>query len=87
MRREPALGMNNATHYRLLDDPGSETCCFRDCDQEATCRVEGNGSTWSVMTTPLHPTGTDVVQAYQFCADHGKEVAEDRTARRTPGKV
>jgi hypothetical protein len=70
MLREPALGMYTVP-YRRLGDPGSEACCYRDCTAPATCWVEGNGQTWAVMITPLHPAEDEIRQAYEFCAAHG----------------
>jgi len=62
-------------------------CCYSNCDAPATCRVEGDGFTWSMLTTPLIPPGSDVPQSYEFCRKHGVAVAQERAQRKKPRKA
>jgi hypothetical protein len=93
MRREPSLDWNLT--YRPADP--TLPCCYADCEACATCSVVSDGAVWWVEYMPLtartHTYNADtnryeettVPQAFEFCADHGAEVAERRNARVVPG--
>jgi hypothetical protein len=86
MLRTPALSKDTRL-YRLAGDTGSDLCCYNDCDASATCWIAGTGHAWTVQTAPPHPDNDERRQAFEFCTEHGRVVAQDRTARKPSRKA